>query len=479
MMKTLRSIILFYVLVFFGFNVSPTVSDCSYPIGAQIQPSYNPGFTVFYQNTYKIVNNTRTNEVYILYCSASAPAPNVTGVSSAKYFQVPVKNVATLDIPTVTFLELMNVYSSIKYVNNTASITSPCLQKNIENKSIQNFNSSNSNDINVIFSNPTQSYNDNKTVNVNIGDDLTPLQKLEWVKFFSLFYDKEAVVTKTFASLQSIYLCNTKNLANVSIVNKKTIAWVSYDSNSNQFEVKRDKYHAQLIKDAGAYSTELSVSTVNINELHSIINNAYIVIDESQSIANFDAWQRTFGYYPGQSDVNIPDFITNRRVYRVNKLVNFDGYLDWSESSAARPDLAIQDLIAIQYPTYQSSYITKWLYKFSNNDSPILLTSNNCVNPNQTQTIGNCSAINFTGDSSSTNSTVNNGLYGSKKLPPIAEAMIITFSILAGLAGFAVGAWLVLVVRRKHQERFIELKDEPEVPEVQMSNVTEPTNTSV
>ncbi|RIB10860.1 hypothetical protein C2G38_155365 [Gigaspora rosea] len=302
MMKTLHSIILLYVLVFFGFNVSPTVSDCFYPIGAQIQISYSPGFTVFYQSTYKIVNNTRTNEVYILYCGASAPAPNVTGVSSAKYFQVPVKNVATLDTPTVTFLELMNVYSSIKYVNNTASITSPCLQKNKENNSIQNFNSSDITNVDVVFSNPTQTNSDNKTVTVNISDDLSPLQKLEWIKFFSLFYDKEADATKTFKSLQNIYLCNTQNLVNISIANKKTIAWVSYDSNSNQYQVKSDKYHSQLIKDAGAYSTELSASTVNINELHSIINNAYLVIDESQSIASFDAWQRTFGYYPGQSD---------------------------------------------------------------------------------------------------------------------------------------------------------------------------------
>ncbi|CAG8494966.1 20472_t:CDS:1, partial [Racocetra persica] len=62
------------------------------------------------------------------------------------------------------------------------------------------------------------------------------------------------------------------------------------------------------------------------------------------------------------------------------------------------------------------------------------------------------------------------------KLSPLAETLIITFSILAGLAGFAVGTWLVLIARRKHQERFIELKDEPEV---QMSNVDDSTKTSV
>ncbi|CAG8812662.1 20466_t:CDS:1, partial [Dentiscutata erythropus] len=231
-----------------------------------------------------------------------------------------------------------------------------------------------------------------------------------------------------------------------------------------------------------AYYFKNPASIVNTtDELHSIIDSAYIVIDESQSISSFDAWQRTFGYYLLQSSVNIPDFITYRRVYRVNKLVNTDGYIDWYESADARPDIAIQDLIAIQYPTYQPSYKTKWLHVFSDNDSPMILTSSNCVDPNQPQTFGTCSASNFTGDSSrdGSQSSVNNGLNGlngSKKLSPIAEALIITFSILAGLAGFAVGTWLVLVFRRKHQERFIELKDEPEV---QMSTVTEPTKTSV
>ncbi|CAG8570864.1 10898_t:CDS:2, partial [Dentiscutata heterogama] len=443
----------------------PAVSDCSYPLEAQIKTSQltqNAGFTVTYNNTYKVVNNLRTNEVYILYCSASAP--NVSDIPAPKYFQVP----------------LLNVYSSIRYVNNIASITSPCLRKNIENQSVQNFNWSDTANVDVVFLNPSQATNDNKNVIISIGDDLTPLQKLEWVKFYSLFFDKEADVTRSVEYLQNNYQCNTNNLNYIPIASKKTIAWVSYDPILKQFEVKNDVYHTQIIQDAGAYYFKNPASIVNTtDELHSIIDSAYIVIDESQSISSFDAWQRTFGYYPVQSSVNIPDFITYRRVYRVNKLVNTDGYIDWYESAAARPDIAMQDLIAIQYPTYQPSYNTRWLHKFSDNDSPTILTSSDCKDPNQPQTFGTCSANNFTGDSSSkdgSQSSANNGFNGSKKLSPIAEALIITFSILAGLAGFAVGTWLVLVFRRKHQERFIELKDEPEV---QMSNVPEPTKTSV
>ncbi|CAG8787952.1 17323_t:CDS:2, partial [Dentiscutata erythropus] len=179
-----------------------------------------------------------------------ASAPNVSDIPAPKFFQVPVKNVATMDVSFVTFLELLNVYSSIRYVNNIASITSPCLRKNIENQTVQNFNWSDTANVDVVFLNPSQATNDNKNVIVNIGDDLTPLQKLEWLKFYSLFFDKEADVNRTFGYLQNNYQCNTNNLNYIPIANKKTIAWVSYDPILKQFEVKNDIYHAQLIKDA-------------------------------------------------------------------------------------------------------------------------------------------------------------------------------------------------------------------------------------
>ncbi|CAG8781776.1 7293_t:CDS:2, partial [Cetraspora pellucida] len=175
----------------------------------------NPGFTVSYQNYYKIVNNTRTNEVLILYCSASAP--NVSGIPNAKYFQVPVKNVASLDLPTLTFLELMNVHSSLKYVSNTANITSPCLQKNVVGNTLQEFNWSVTN-VDIIFLDPTQTNNtsnDNRTVAINLGNDLTPRQKLEWIKFYSLFFDKEATVNPIINQLSYVYDCDSKNLANI------------------------------------------------------------------------------------------------------------------------------------------------------------------------------------------------------------------------------------------------------------------------
>ncbi|CAG8599774.1 11441_t:CDS:1, partial [Cetraspora pellucida] len=225
-----------------------------------------------------------------------------------------------------------------------------------------------------------------------------------------------------------------------------------------------------------AYLPPLSLSMVNsTDKLHEIINDATIVIDESPSIPSFDSWQRIFGYYPVQNDVIIPDFITHRRVYRVNRLVNYDGYFDWYESAAARPDIALKDLIAIQYPTYQPSYDTRWLHAFS--DPSTVLTPNNCVDQNQPESFLTCGTNNFTGDSPSKGgSTHTGGSDSTSKLSPVAEALIITFSILAGLAGFAVGTWLVLIARRKHQERFIELKDEPEV---QMSNANDSTKTSV
>jgi hypothetical protein len=58
--------------------------------------------------------------------------------------------------------------------------------------------------------------------------------------------------------------------------------------------------------------------------------------------------------------------------------------IDYPERYAARPDIALMDVVAMQYPTFQSSYNPTWIYNFARSASvnQISQISNySCGNP--------------------------------------------------------------------------------------------------
>ena len=88
----------------------------------------------------------------------------------------------------------------------------------------------------------------------------------------------------------------------------------------------------------------------------------------------FDAWKRYFGY-DQVSVSNLPSFLQEKRLFRTHKSLNKKDYDDWTESSPSRPDLILQDLIAIQYPLYQQDYNVRWFDKFAEPGDNIILSA--------------------------------------------------------------------------------------------------------
>ncbi|CAG8669350.1 9312_t:CDS:2 [Acaulospora morrowiae] len=465
-MKRSTSTINYYSLGFLAlciFLVRPVISDClnSYDPNVDYFPDKvgnRSGFVVSYYNSYKIVTNTRVGETYVLYCTANPP--NLTYAHYIKgYFQIPVKNVASLDQTTLTFLEIIGAQSSLRYVGKKESITSPCLQ---EDTTIQSFDNSSVANVDIVFSSNIASTYENKSVIVSMGDDLSPLSNAEWVKFVSIFFNLEKSANDFYSSVEAAYSCNMNNAA--SIINKKTIAWVAYDFDSGMYTVDNDKYYSFLVKDAGANPLNIITGSLNVSDLHEVINDVDIIIDQTKFTPgndSFDNWQRLFGYYT-TSTGSLPNFITHRRVFRSKKLLNANGFDDWSERAYARPDIFILDLIAIQYPTYLSSYKTTWLNNFSGSDEPTVITSANCTDATQSSVVLTCQSRAFTGDQTNSDTGSNGNTVGDSKLKT-RSILIIVFSVLAGLMGIAAGVWLLLLAKRKYEERFFELKDEPEV----------------
>ncbi|CAG8550467.1 11322_t:CDS:2 [Diversispora eburnea] len=395
------SLVLFVLCVL----VRPVWSGCI-DLETQLQISNNDnGFQVTYFDSYKIVKNIRANENYVLYCTSQPPNDTSLPENIKGFFQIPVKNVASLDQTTITYLEILGVESTLKYVADRNSITSPCLQNS---SIIQTFNeSSGLENVDIVFTTST-SLKGSKYVTISLSDDLSPLSNAEWIKFISVFFNSEKKANNAYSHIESVYNCNTNNLNNIPQDSKMSIAWVSYNFSNSSFTISGK-----------------TIIVSDLKDLHNIIDKVDFIIDQtefSSSNNTFDNWQHIFGYHDITS--NIPIFITYRRVFRPQKILNEFGFDDWTEKFLARPDFALLDLISIQYPQYQSSYSKIWLNNFSNEDEPIILTDADCADYNNSTT---------------------------------------TSFVESGLAGFGSGIWLLLWARRKYEERFVELKDEPEV----------------
>jgi hypothetical protein len=222
------------------------------------------------------------------------------------------------------------------------------------------------------------------------------------------------------------------------------------------------------------------------DDLQQYISEAYIVIDMSDLVTKYstlDAWKKLFGY---DQISNLPRFLKEKLLFRTHKLLNSNGFDDWSERSASRPDLILQDLIAIQYPSYQKDYVVKWFNNFAETGDEIVISPDKCNDATfglPKKDFGTCTPTKFLGDGKNNSGIqiINVGKDGGnhdndsdnndeKKGNIVKPGVIIAVSLVGSLLLLSLGAWLLVVARRRYRERFVKLRDEPVV---QMDSVKE------
>ncbi|CAB4473194.1 unnamed protein product [Rhizophagus irregularis] len=387
---------------------------------------------------------------------------NPAVAAATNYIQVPVTNVVVSDRSFISFLEILGEEkTSLKYVDDKKTITSPCLQK--YNYLYDNFNYANTSlvsSVDVIFTNKP-SNTGGKYVTISYDEDTPALQKAEWIKYMSLFFNKTAIANEAFDKIRSNYFCHLDNLSKVPNETKKSIAWVSLESDKT-FTIKSSSFYPNVTSDAAAFLLNPQITTdLSVDDLKQYISGAYIVIDMSDLITQYstlDAWKNLFGY---NQTSDLPRFLKEKLLFRTHKLLNSNGNDDWSESSASRPDLILQDLIAIQYPSYQKDYVVNWFNKFAETGDEVVISADKCNDATfglPKTDFGTCVPTKFLGDGRN-----NSGIQ-------IMDVGRNEVSLVGSLLLLGLGAVLLAVSRRKYRERFVKLRDEPVV---QMDSVKE------
>ncbi|CAL6273406.1 unnamed protein product [Bathycoccus prasinos] len=314
----------------------------------------------------------------VTYANIEAESGGVT----TKYFEIPAKNVSVGGSFVLGYLEALGIdgNSGLKMIS-ASYIHSPCMQKAVIAGEIVNEGGSTSDwaakcdELNIDLA-LTDSFGTGKCsnapdVNVNfIGNtDDTSLLRAEWVKFVSLFFDKEALANEYFALESEAYAAITqyvdkgvvKDGVRLKCVWVQKYAWGS----DIKYQILYDTFRSTLCTDAGmdAYSGKEGQSTEtyfpeNIELFHSAIRDYDVVIDEtyvsdtaSRSAVDYEA---ALGFEELSGQTVKAKLGNGGKLLRVDASQGNGNTTDLRESGEVRPALILMDLVSKVHGTFGS-----------------------------------------------------------------------------------------------------------------------------
>jgi len=316
-------------------------------------------FKVEYKKNYKLVTNLWTSEQYYLY-QCGTPAPTN---SSIKSFSIPVKRAALASTVDLTFMERLGLRTSIEYVQGPQYISSPCLRASVTQGLIQALSSNSTikktqlSLIDVFFTDSVDP-SDLNAVTLSTAYDPGTLNRSEWIKFISLFFNLEATATRVIDAIDLTYGC-TKNLAASSTqFAPLKVAWIDYKNyQANLYAIDVAAYKLQFVQDAGG----ITVAPVNNYETADItiwqenLKDVDVLIDQTY-LGTLETFYTNFKL---NATSNFK-FIQNKQIYRFDKLQSELGALDWFESAVANPDAVLQDILTFTKPHLNFNHERIW-----------------------------------------------------------------------------------------------------------------------
>ncbi|KAF9153598.1 hypothetical protein BG015_003080 [Linnemannia schmuckeri] len=403
-----QSICVFLLLI--PFLISPVAAQGQGAIGGQdCVTNYNPAdnvdyfpskitvdnaalFKVRYANNYKVVTNTAGKKDFVLYqCGTTAP-PASEFANGTIFVPVPVKMAASLTTTSVAFIEMLGRRSALKVVDTEGLVSSPCVQLGLEKGEIVGLEDNNKTlraeqfkAVEIVFGSgfSVENGTESKTVGTSEVSDPGPLNRAEWLEFYSTFFNLEESAQKLTASINNNYNC-FKSAANAKAT-KPLVAWSSYvapssyNNNTATWTLSPAEYKKILTVDAGAtfYNGTTKGTFTNSAEFLAAIKDVDIIIDETFSGSDMTAFYASYGLT--NADTANYKFLANKAVFRQDGLVNPNDGRDWFGGAVAMADAALQDIVRATHPEALPKDIKyNWLRNIAMDEPKQLLNSANC-----------------------------------------------------------------------------------------------------
>ncbi|KAG0057274.1 hypothetical protein BGZ83_000064 [Gryganskiella cystojenkinii] len=362
-----------------------------FPSASQTHVDNATLFSVTYKNNYKVVTNSFTNNTFVLtQCGTTPPAASLFS-NTTVFFNVPVKNVASLATTAVSYLEMLGERKAIKAVDTEGLVSSPCVQHGLEGGEIIGLEDTNLTlratqlqSVDLIFSSfSSDPATANKTVITSEVNDPGPLNRAEWLEFYSTFFNLEEFAQNLTASINNNYNC-FKTAATAQST-KPLVAWTSYvapyGNNTAYWQFSTTvtaPYKQALTTDAGAtFFNGTGVNKFNTSAaLLDAIKDVDILIDETFTGDNLAAFFTNYGLAANST----LKFVQNKAIFREDGLVNPNNGRDWFAAAVAMDDAVLQDIIRAVHPEVLPAGTTyNWIRNIAKSETSRLLTSANCT----------------------------------------------------------------------------------------------------
>ncbi len=337
----------------------------------KVFPEYAKGYSVEYHDTYKVVNihdpwgRDAENYTYLLVQRGEeVPA----GYPNAKVFFIPLENVVTLGVVQIPFISKLGEISSIKGHNGVNLVHDPEFKKLVQQGDIIEVGSGalsmntllKMEDLielepNAVFcvANGNKEYDNHyklqeaglkPIISAEWMED-SPLGRAEWIKFFSLFYNKEKTANQVFDQVKQNYYETKEKVRNIT---QKPTLFSGIDYQGSWYAPGGNSYVAAFFRDAGGNyllgdGTERGDKTLDFESVYDRAQAAdyWINIGYADNINELLALDQRYQKFKAfQED----------RIYHYNARVNEYGGNDYWQSGIISPDVVLADLVKILHP---------------------------------------------------------------------------------------------------------------------------------
>lgn len=333
----------------------------------KLSVAYASGFDVEYHNNYKVVTVTNpwqgaqeSFRYLLLQCGTPAPR-DVEGT----VIEVPVKNIIAMSTTYLPTIEELGLIDRLIGLDSYVWTTNPAVQARIESGEIAEIGGGAAVNVELTLDlDPAlvmtygTGFADFDThpvlleagIPVALNGDFVeqnPLGRAEWMKFISLFFNREADAAAQFEAIAIEYQAVAELTATLT---ERPTALLGSVYNGTWYVAGGESYMAKMLADAGAaylWSGEEVVGALPLD-----FESVYALAAEVDFWLNPDDsfWFTVENVL--DSDPRYGDFapLETGRLFNNNAIVNENGGNAYYEEGAAHPERVLKDLVKILHP---------------------------------------------------------------------------------------------------------------------------------
>lgn len=377
-----------------------------------------------------MVTNQIANETYVLYqCGTPAPAGDAPGVvPDAKLFQIPLTSLSVPETVPYAYIELLGLDDRVHDVS--SFVVSPCGQKvlacagGVASPDAFSYWSNMTALEEAVFPAvdgiiANQSFPEHpRAFAFSSASDPGVLNRVEWIKFLGLFFNRERAATQIFDELSQQYNATREAERRKADAGASPVvafpAHFAFDGDEN-YQLSFADYKAQLVGDAGgkmldkaaiaavpgvrasAFSDDVlefawtgegafPSKTAAQAAFLKVLAGADVVVDESYALDpatfNFAAFEGEYGLNATSDAVkaSLP-WLAPRLVFREDGLLSENAGLGIFEGALVRPDKLLADVARVTNAARDGKLAaddTKFTWVRQIDESPVIKGPDTC-----------------------------------------------------------------------------------------------------